>query len=304
MPKLLLTKGLPGSGKSYEAEQLMKKSGNYVRVNKDLLRTMLHFDKFNHHNEDKTQDASKSLVKMFLNGGTSVIVDDTNLNPKVVNAYKAIAKECNATFDWLDMTHVPVEVCIERDNIREKKVGKTVIQKMALQYLDMWKDHKVIVSDMDGTLADCEHRREFSHGEKKDWNKFFELAPQDTLRFDVSEDIHIARTVYEDEIRTNKVNGIKYRVGHTLPLIIVSARPERCRKDTEEWLDNYNISYDMLIMRQDNDSRDDTLVKAEIFDRYLSKLNIIAWFDDRPKVIRTIRGKGVNVIDVGNGVEF
>lgn len=303
MAKLIITRGLPGSGKSYEAEQLMKKSGNYVRVNKDLLRTMLHFDIFNHRNEDKTQDASKGLVKMFLKGGTCVIVDDTNLNPKVLQSYKEIAKECGANIEYLDMTHLPVEVCIERDKLREKKVGAHVIQRMALQYLDYMKGENIVVSDMDGTLADCEHRREYSHGEKKDWNKFFELTPFDTLRSEVLNQINDVRTVYEDIVRTNN-RGIKYRVGTILPLIIVSARPERCRKDTEEWLEKNKVQYDMLLMRPDSDSRDDTVVKAEIYDKYLSKMNILEWYDDRPKIIRMLRTKGVNVKDVGNGVEF
>ena len=57
-------------------------------------------------------------------------------------------------------------------------------------------------------------------------------------------------------------------------------------------------------MRNSNDTRPDTEVKAEIVDKYLSKLNIVAWFDDRPSVIRTIREKGIDVIDVGDGKEF
>lgn len=291
MAKIIITRGLPASGKSYEAKKLMEKSGNYVRINKDSLRTMLHFDKFNYHNEQKTQNASYYLVEMFLKQDVSVIVDDTNLNPKVLQSYKDLAKECGAIIEYLDMTHIPVDVCIYRDKLREKKVGETVIQKMALQYLDYMKGENVIVSDMDGTLADCEHRREYSHGEKKDWNKFFSMMPSDTLRKDVLDWIlHAQKTGRE--------------MGYSMPLIIVSARPEKYRQFTVEWLDKHNIKYDMLLMRPDSDSRDDTLVKSDIYDKYLSKLNISVWFDDRPKIIRMLKEKGVNVKDVGNGVEF
>src|SRR5690606_26478655 len=112
---------------------------NAVRINKDLLRTMMHFDRFTPINEGRTQEASRTLTKNFLNMGVNVIVDDTNLNPNVLQSYVNLAKECNAKIQYEDLTDVDVETCIERDRMREKKVGKHVIQRMALQYLDYWK---------------------------------------------------------------------------------------------------------------------------------------------------------------------
>jgi tRNA uridine 5-carbamoylmethylation protein Kti12 len=48
-------KGLPACGKSTKAEEIIRNAGNTVRINKDLLRTMLHFDKFTHVNEEHTR---------------------------------------------------------------------------------------------------------------------------------------------------------------------------------------------------------------------------------------------------------
>jgi membrane protease subunit (stomatin/prohibitin family) len=45
---------------------------------------------------------------------------------------------------------------------------------MALERLDYMKGQKVIICDLDGTLCDCEHRRHFTQGEEKNWDKFFE----------------------------------------------------------------------------------------------------------------------------------
>lgn len=57
-------------------------------------------------------------------------------------------------------------------------------------------------------------------------------------------------------------------------------------------------------MRDAGDKREDTIVKSEIYDKYLKDLNIINIYDDRPSVIRMWRAKGLNVVDVGQGIEF
>jgi len=286
MSKLIIMKGLPACGKSTRAKEIVEESGNTVRINKDLLRTMLHFDRFSPKNEDKTQQASKQLARFFLGLGVNVIIDDTNLNPKTLDSYKSIAKECGVNIQYEDMTDIPVSVCVERDNLREKKVGHAVIQRMAMQYLHHMKGKDFIVSDLDGTLCDIEHRRKYVRDGSKDWNTFFNLIPKDTLRYDVYANILANKALFNAN------------------LILVSARPERCRADTEKWLYDNAIEYDMLFMRPDNDTRDDTIIKSEIVDKYLSHINIMTWFDDRPKVIRAIMKKGISVIDVGNGEEF
>lgn len=287
MSKLIIMKGLPASGKSTKAEELTKQ-GNTVRINKDLLRTMLHFDKFNHNNEHATQVASLWLASGFLIDGKNVIIDDTNLNPKTVQSYIELAKSMDAKIEYMDFTDVDVDTCIERDNLREKKVGKHVIQRMAFQHLDYWKGEKVVICDMDGTLADCEHRQHFLNGEKKDWRGFFSEMGKDTLRVDVYEQVKDAVLADED-----------------VKLILVSARPDNYREATENWLfHNMKFKYDALIMRFANDKRPDTEVKEEIYEKLLKNLNIVKVFDDRPSVIRMWRSKGLDVVDVGSGEEF
>lgn len=297
-------KGLPGCGKSSLAEKIIKESGGTIRLNKDLLREMLHFNRFTGKNEGITQEVQKLIARELLHNNVNVIIDDTNLNPRTLDTWKGIAKECSATLEIQDLTDVDVETCIGRDWGREKQVGYHVIKKMALQYLDYIKGERVVVCDLDGTLADIEKRRHFVQGEKK-WKEFFEAIPTDTLRKEVLAQVK------------------KVALEHSAKIILVSARPENYRRVTTEWLVSNGIClverpghgiwsidpkdrmpYELLIMRDSNDTRPDTEVKADIVDKYLSKLNIVAWFDDRPSVIRTIREKGINVIDVGDGKEF
>ena len=282
MAKMTIMVGLPASGKSTVAEQLLT-VGNTIRINKDLLRTMLHFDKWSGRNESTTREASRLIAKWFLINGKSVIIDDTNLNPSTVQSWVDLAKECDAKIEYNKLDTSVVE-CIERDSKREKKVGKHVIQKMALQHLDWLKGTETIVCDIDGTLADCEHRRHHLQGETKDWHGFFNDMLKDTLR----EDVYIQ---YMAE-------------GYKKLRIIVSARPEDYRSMTEHWLQKEGVLYDILIMREKGDSRPDTEVKKDIYDKYLRKLNVTTVIDDRPSVIKMWREQGLNVIDVGNGIDF
>lgn len=278
----MLLKGLPASGKTTLAKELLEK-GNTVRINKDELRVMLHANKFTGYNESITRAMSRMIAKECLRDGINVIIDDTNLNPGTCQGWVDLAKELDAKIEYQDLTDIPVENCIERDWLREKKVGSHVIQKMALQYLDYRKGDKVVVCDLDGTLCNVDHRLQYARGETKDWAKFFSLLGEDTLREDVRD---------------------KFLPVKGEDLILVSARPEDCRRATETWLEKNDISYSLLIMRESNDKRDDTEVKKEIYNKYLKNLDVIRVIDDRPKVIRMWRELGLNVEDVGQGIEF
>lgn len=286
---MIIMRGLPASGKSTKAKELMTNGGNYVRLNKDLLRTMLHFDKFTHVNERNTWNAEVALAILYLTDGMSIIIDDTNLNPKTVERWKEVAKGLNAKIEYVDMD-TSVEDCIKRDAERQKAVGKHVIEKMALQYRSYLAGHKVVICDLDGTLCDISHRKHFvavPEGQKKDWKGFFEGIPSDTIR---------------DEVKKEVVSSMVY---DNAKIVFVSARPEDYRNITSEWLlRNLGFEDYTLIMRESGDSRPDTEVKSDIYEKYLKNLQIIKVFDDRPSVIRMWKEKGLNVQDCGDGKEF
>lgn len=289
MSKIIIMKGLPASGKSTKAKELLEQ-GNTVRINKDLLRTLLHFDKFNGRNEGHTKDAARKLADWFLVNGVNVIIDDTNLNPGVVQSWKDLAKIHNAKIEYQDMTEVSVEECIARDSKRDKKVGRPVIVNMALQYGLYPKPEKgYVICDIDGTLADIRHRLHFvkvPEGEKKDWKGFFDAMVDDTPRYDVM------------GILTGYLNN-GYKV------VFMSGRPDNYKQQTVQFIENTIPEYVTLIMRNAGDKRPDTEVKKDLLDRYFPDKSIVkAVIDDRPSVIRMWQENGLEVIDVGNGVEF
>lgn len=288
MAKIVIMQGLPASGKSTRAKEIVAEGASY-RINRDLLRTMLHFDKWTGQNEEVTRDAARAIADALLGRGRSVVIDDTNLNPGVVQMWVDLAKKHNAKIQYEKMETSFID-CVIRDAKREKKVGKSVILGMAMQY-GLFPDTKtpIVVCDLDGTLCNIEHRLHYAKGLLKDWDKFFAGVPDDLIREEV---VTILRKYHQEGKR----------------IIFVSARPERCREDTEEWLAKHlpeDIGYMGLFMRKNHDKRDDVEVKQQVFDTYFKgKYPIEVVIDDRPKVIRMWRSNGLNVIDVGSGVEF
>lgn len=138
MSKLILLTGLPGSGKSTKAEELVKKNRNMIRVNKDTLREMLYFlpkdwgpdgKNFRSCIEDFVFNAEKMIAHLALRDGFDVVVDDTNLRPGYVLPFKDMARNVGAEFEIINLD-TDVETCIERDSKRQYPVGEKVIRQL------------------------------------------------------------------------------------------------------------------------------------------------------------------------------
>lgn len=294
MSKMLILRGLPGSGKSTHAKTLTK-HGNWVRINRDLIREMLHFNKWSYNNEKATMSTQKAIVRRMLAMGLNVIIDDTNLTQRHVDLWKGLANEIQKISVETKWINTSLSECLERNAIRgmngSREVPENVIWSMARE-IDYPKSHfpREIIVDMDGTMADIEHRRHFVTGEgKKDWHNFFEAMEFDTLR----------RDVWEMVKKDAKENNAE--------IIFVSGRPDNYRDHTTWWLHQVldsEMDGSILFMRPASDSRPDTEIKQKILDKYFHKENIIRVYDDRPSVIRMWRSNGLDVIDVGDGEEF
>lgn len=280
-------KGLPASGKSTKAKELIDERGHTVRINKDLLRTMLHFDKWNGKNEKITQDASKALVLSLLMQGVNVIVDDTNLNDGTLDSYRQLAKTANAKLEYVDLTNVDIAICLNRDAQRQKKVGKDVIVNMALRTGLYEVPGPIVICDLDGTLCNIEHRLHYVKGERKDWKGFYDHISEDSVN------VEVAKMIWDARLEGKSI-------------VFVSGRPEDYKGVTLKWLEDHGINYfTTIIMRKAGDSRADDIVKEEILHTYFKNIDDIALvIDDRPRVIRMWQKNGLQVKDVGSGIEF
>ena len=287
--KIYFLTGIQGSGKTTRAKEILSRDGLAVRVNKDDMRLQLFCSHWLPKREKTVVKMERLLVTELLKSGHNVILDNTHLSGGHEEFYSNLAKELGASFEIIKLD-TPVFECIRRDKERadrgERSVGRDVILNTAWTSNTWRSPNKCVVSDLDGTLADCNHRRHFVRNLnndpnwRKDWHGFFSQISLDTLRQEVA-----------DQLKSAKAAG--------LDIILVSARPYTYRKATEAWLLKNGIQWDRLLMREASDNRDDTIVKQEIIDKLLDKTKIITWFDDRKCVIDAVRSNGINVINVG-----
>lgn len=292
---IFLMRGLPGSGKSTKAQEMLAANRFAIRVNKDKLREMLCFGKYTPKIEGLVVEQERAITRAALSKGYDVIVDDTNLNPVHYEAFQQIAGAYGAAMQIV-YVDVPVEECIRRDKLRGQSggmhVGADTIKNMGFQFGVLKQEKDYVIFDMDGTLADCTHRRHFVRKPadagpewKKNWMGFFENCDKDTPRSEV-------------------VNQLLDHWGQGHEIILCSGRSDAFRDKTEAWLIEHKIPWDRLIMRKHDDSRDDTIVKQEFLDKYLDKTKCLEIYDDRPSVIEMWRKNGLKVNDVGDGIDF
>lgn len=277
MIKVYLTKGLPGSGKSTWAKELIDKNPNsYKRINKDDLRAMVDNGKYSSDNEKFILKIRDSLILLAIQNGKHVIIDDTNLDLKHELHIKDLIKG-KAEIVIQDFTEVPLETCIQRDLKRISSVGEKVIRNMHKQYLqknikyveDINLPHAIIV-DIDGTLAKMVNRNPF------EWNKVKHDSCNDVIK--------------------QMVNNYKGNV------IIFTGRDGVCKNDTIEWLHLNDIKYDKLFMRDCGNTEKDSIIKQRMFDNNIrGKYYIDYILDDRNQVVEMWRSIGLICLQVAEG---
>lgn len=277
--KLIMTKGLPGSGKSTWA----KEQKGFKRINKDDLRDMFDTGQWSGKNEQFILRARDNLIALALGAGQNVIVDDTNLHPKHEQRLRELAKEYKAHFEIKDFTDVPIEICIDHDLMRLNSVGERVIRRQYKQFLA--PKNKVewiaglppaIICDIDGTLALFEGRSPYDRDFSID---------------DLNEPVaHIIGTYSGPEIE------MEYAI------LLVSGRKDKFREVTEKWLADKGVLYDHLWMRKTEDERKDFIIKEEIYREHIEgKYNVLFVLDDRNRIVELWRSLGLTTLQVADG---
>lgn len=286
MNEVIVYVGLPASGKSTMAKKIRgKTNSNHVRVNKDDLRAM-HFDKVWKGNEGFIEDARDALIRVALQSGKNVIVDDTNLHPKHIETIRKIAQEEGASFR-VDNSFLSVSLaeCIERDAARPNGVGKKVIKSMHDQFLKkevIAPYHPdladAVICDLDGTLALLGDRDVY-----------------DASRCDVVDTPNPAVVA---------VLKMALHFGH--PILFCSGRESKDREPSirfiKKALPDITDADWKLFMRATGDGRKDSIVKQELYDANIKdKYNVLFVLDDRNQVVDFWRSIGLPTFQVAEG---
>lgn len=143
--------------------------------------------------------------------------------------------------------------------------------------------NKVIVFDIDGTLANIEHRRAFVATKPKNWRAFTAGIPNDTPHEDI---VWLTRALFT----------------HNTTVVLCSGRGEEQREVTEKQMKDFGVTFDKLYMRPAKDHRPDDIIKVELLQQIRAEFgNPFLWFDDRTRVVNAIRAEGVRVLQVAPG---
>ena len=123
---VILAIGLPGSGKSS-----WFKRHNITPLSSDLLRTLLFDDATEQRFQDLVFSNLRSMLKARLIARRPTnYVDATNLTPHERHSWIKLAKDYGYEVQAVYFD-VPVEVCLERNQRRERVVAEDVMRRMA-----------------------------------------------------------------------------------------------------------------------------------------------------------------------------
>lgn len=142
---------------------------------------------------------------------------------------------------------------------------------------------KIILCDLDGTLADCQHRIHHILKTPKDWSSFFA---------DCVSDLPIEHII--DMV--NSIDREQYEVW------ITSGRSDECKTQTIDWLAKHGVKYDNIIMRKSGDHTDDGVLKPSWLNDGTIPREMVAFaIDDRNRVVKAWRDNGVPCLQVADG---
>lgn len=292
-PKLTILVGPPCSGKTTYSKELQKddNAAGIFRISQDEQGKGQYFHNFITGVQDKLD----------------IVVDRMNFDKKQREKFLKPAKEAGYETEII-VLHEPKKVCIERGLKRltsehhetikdEKDLHKAVnfffshyerptddeADTVTFKYPELTMKLDAIICDIDGTMANIDHRLHHVRGEgKPNWKAFFENMDKDTPN-------NWCKSIIT-ELRKNHI------------IIMCSGRPDNHREVTTNWLKDHNIIYDELLMRPRDDHRDDSLIKEVILDfEILTRYDVAFTIDDRARVVNMWRKRGITCLACADG---
>ena len=303
--QIVVTRGLPGSGKSTWADSYIYADPDHVKVERDELRMQL-FGSYwtgKQEDEERVTRLQEKLVRAYLGEGMSVIISDTHLPDRSVKKWLKLGHELSVSVEVKDFRDVPLEKVLENNKARNewgKFVPEDVIRDKYNRFIkgrDLSKvvEHtpapkatiepyvqpavpayprlNAVIFDIDGTLAVMGDR-----------------SPYD------------GAAVWKDTPNHDVATALTMHVEAQHTVYIVSGRDEVYREVTEKWLDSHGIKYDALLMRptEEGNKREDSIIKHELFNKHIRPLGyrILGVYDDRHRVLRMWRELGLTTFHV------
>lgn len=304
--KIIIARGIPGSGKSTWARAWVGESPETrIRINNDDIRNMLG-DYWVPSREDLVSFIKHKSAVAAMGHGYDIVVDNMNLNPKEINFWETIVNSHNKDTERVDLGFtkykyeiefkdffIPVEECIKRDAMRPNPIGEKTIKEIWKKYRHFIQTTAVekYVNNMrafDSSKPDC-----------------VVIDMDSTMCFNMSKRPWYGKGSTElmlDDVPNINVVKLLQIIHKDCPVIVCTGRDTSQKEVTKQWLAKYDIFPTKIYMRQANDFRKGVEIKEELINQILEEYNIIAIFEDSEPIVQKLRDMGLTVLQPNKGI--
>lgn len=308
MSKILVTRGLPASGKSTFAREWAEERPTRARVNRDDLRHALYgrYDGLTRAEEQAVTAIETEAVSALLKADKDVVVDAMHLRPRYVRKWETLAREVGAEFEVKEF-EISIEESLSRNGDR-MIYGERFVRAGVVRGMRKWltKDEGLMPYEPLPEVAKVEVEK-YVADETKPGAIIVDI--DGTLALHNGRNPYDLSRVHEDSLCEQVATAVSAASIVGYQLIFLSGREDSAERATRRWLYEKLGFYDSdyrLFMRKAGDGRKDTIVKRELFDEHVRhNYNVHAVIDDRPSVCRMWRELGLFTFQVGDPhVEF
>ena len=302
--KLILTRGIPGSGKSTWAKAWVAEDPEHrIRLNWDDMRNMM-----GPYWVPSREPINKHMLWAGLNMAAyctrpyDIVIDNMNLNPKdwkqyeewITNYNQSLnSEETNTQYviEFKDF-FISLDECIRRDAMRPNPIGEKTIK-------DIWRHYKhfiqttevenvvnnlrpstgkvlCVVIDMDSTMC--------FNTTKRPW--YGEGAAEGMIK----------------DVPNPGVVAVVKELQRKFPIVVVTGRDTTQATVTKQWLANQGIAPTDFYFRTAGDYRKGVEVKNELINQVLNKYDIVAIFEDCEPIVKMFRDMGLTVLQPNKGL--
>lgn len=307
--KLILTRGIQGSGKSTWARQWVEEDPEHrIRINNDDIRNMLG-PYWIPAREDLVSNTKRNIAHNAIQYGYDIVVDNMNLNPKEVKFWQDLVNLHNKhitdpdiiTPDWVPWKYeiefkdffIPLEECIRRDAMRPHPIGEKIIR-------DTWRKYKHFIQT---TSVENHVNNLIPYDPTKPYCVVVDM--DSTLCFNTSKRPWYGPGAVDEMIHDMENYGVcetVYQLSKEYPIIVATGRDTTQTDVTKQWLSDHGINPKDYYFRTEGDHRKGVEVKREQIEKIMEKYNILIVFEDCESIVEMYRELGLTVLQPNKGL--
>lgn len=304
--KIILTRGIQGSGKSTWARKWVEEDPKTrIRFNNDDVRNMLG-PYWIPERETLVSEIKKQIVLNAMRLNYDIVVDNMNLNPKEVKYWEDIVKNynelINTTISGDSVKYeyeiefkdffIPLEECIRRDAMRLNPIGEKTIR-------DTWRRYKHFIQ----TSEVERYVNNLKRYEGKP--KCIVIDMDSTVCFNMSKRPWFGEGAAEgmiNDVPNTGVCDIIRQLQEEYLIVVATGRDTSQEEVTKQWLAKQGINVDEYFFRTNGDYRKGVEIKKEEITAILEKYDIVAIFEDCEPIVQMYRDMGLTVLQPNSGL--